>query len=182
MLSLDEESQIQALDRTQPELPINPGRCQTMTHAYRHGTTILLTTVSVLDGTVIGRCMQRHRHMEFIRFLNVVEREVRAERPIHGARRLCHPQASQSVAWLSRHPRWTFHFIPTSASWLNAVENCFIQDHSPTHPPQRLPFDYRPPGRHQCLPRRVQCQSQTLRLDQVRRRDPCQTRPPTCIF
>jgi transposase len=84
VLSLDEKSQIQALDRTQPGLPIKPGRCQTMTHDYkRHGTTTLFAALSVLDGTVIGRCMQRHRHLEFIRFLNAVERQVAAEKPIH---------------------------------------------------------------------------------------------------
>jgi hypothetical protein len=84
VLSIDEKSQIQALDRTQPGLPIKPGRCQTMTHDYkRHGTTTLFAALSVLDGTVIGRCMQRHRHLEFIRFLNAVEREVPAGKPIH---------------------------------------------------------------------------------------------------
>ena len=84
VLSIDEKSQIQALDRTQPGLPIKPGRCQTMTHDYkRHGTTTLFAALSVLDGTVIGRCMQRHRHLEFIRFLNAVEREVPAGKVIH---------------------------------------------------------------------------------------------------
>ena len=84
VLSIDEKSQIQALDRTQPGLPIKPGRCQTLTHDYkRHGTTTLFAALSVLDGTVIGRCMQRHRHVEFIRFLNAVEREVAADKPIH---------------------------------------------------------------------------------------------------
>src|SRR5215510_7012173 len=84
VLSIDEKSQIQALDRTQPGLPIKPGRCQTMTHDYkRHGTTTLFAALSVLDGTVIGRCMQRHRHVEFIRFLNTVERAVAADKSIH---------------------------------------------------------------------------------------------------
>src|SRR5215472_717758 len=81
VLSIDEKSQIQALDRTQPGLPIKPGRCQTMTHDYKlHGTTTLFAALSVLDGTVIGRCMQRHRHLEFIRFLNAVERTVAADK------------------------------------------------------------------------------------------------------
>jgi transposase len=105
----------------------SPGRCQTMTHDYkRHGTTTLFAALSVLDGTVIGRCMQRHRHLEFIRFLNAVEREVPARKPIHAVldnyATHKHPKVR---AWLSRHPRWTFHFTPTSASWLNAVENFF---------------------------------------------------------
>jgi len=79
MLSLDEESQVQALDRTQPGLPIKPGRCQTMTHDYkRHGTTTLFAALGVLGGRAIGRCMQRHRHLEFIRFFNATEREVPA--------------------------------------------------------------------------------------------------------
>ena len=127
VLSLDEKSQIQALDRTQPGLPIKPGRCRTMTHDYkRHGTTTLFAALSVLDGVVIGRCMQRHRHSEFIRFLNTVERQVPAAKLIHAVldnyATHKHPRVR---AWLSRHPRWTFHFTPTSASWLNAVENFF---------------------------------------------------------
>src|SRR5216683_3312915 len=127
VLSLDEKSQIQALDRTQPGLPIKPGRCQTMTHDYkRHGTTTLFAAFSVLDGTVIGRCMQHHRHSEFIRFLNAVERQLPAGKLIHTVldnyATHKHPKV---LAWLARHPRWTFHFTPTSASWLNAVENFF---------------------------------------------------------
>ena len=128
-MSLDEKSQIQALDRTQPGLPIKSGRCQTMTHDYkRHGTTTLFAALSVLDGTVIGRCMQRHRHLEFIRFLNAVERQVAAGKPIHvvldNYATHKHPKV---LAWLARHPRWTFHFTPTSASWLNAVEGFFAK-------------------------------------------------------
>jgi transposase len=97
-----------------------------MTHDYkRRGTTTLFAALSVLDGTVIGRCMQRHRHIEFIRFLNAVERQVPADKSIHvvldNYATHKHPKA---LAWLSRHPRWTFHFTPTSASWLN-VENFF---------------------------------------------------------
>jgi len=127
VLSIDEKSQIQALDRTQPGPPIKPGRCQTMTHDYkRHGTTTLFAALSVLDGTVIGRCMQRHRHLEFIRFLNAVESQVAADKPIHvvldNYATHKHPKV---VAWLARHPRWTFHFTPTSGSWLNAVDNFF---------------------------------------------------------
>jgi len=125
ILSLDEKSQIQALDRTQPGLPLKPGRCQTMTHDYkRHGTTTLFAALSVLDGTVIGRCMRRHRHSEFIRFLNAVEREVPAGKLIHAVLDNTHKHP-KVLAWLSRHPRWIFHFTPTSASWLNAVENFF---------------------------------------------------------
>ncbi len=127
VLSIDEKSQIQALDRTQPGLPMKKGRAGTMTHDYkRHGTTTLFAAFDVLEGKVIGRCMQRHRHQEFIRFLNAVEREVAPDKAVHvildnyGAHK--HPKV---VAWLGRHPRWTFHFTPTSASWLNAVEGFF---------------------------------------------------------
>ena len=127
VLSIDEKSQIQALDRTQPGLPLKPGRCGTMTHDYvRHGTTTLFAALNVLDGTVIGRCMQRHRHEEFIRFLNTVEREIPAGKLIHAVvdnyATHKHPKVK---AWLARHPRWTFHFTPTSGSWLNAVETFF---------------------------------------------------------
>jgi transposase len=127
VLSVDEKSQIQALDRTQPGLPIKPGKAGTMTHDYiRHGTTTLFAALNVLDGTVIGRCMQRHRHQEFIRFLNTVEAAVPAGRVIHAIldnyATHKHPKV---MAWLARHPRWTFHHTPTSGSWLNAVETFF---------------------------------------------------------
>jgi transposase len=129
VLSVDEKSQIQALDRTQPGLPMKKGRCGTMTHDYkRNGTTTLFAALNVLDGTVLGRCMQRHRHQEFLRFLNAVEAAVPAGKLIHavmdnyGTHK--HPKV---LAWLERHPRWTFHFTPTSASWLNAVEGFFAK-------------------------------------------------------
>ena len=129
VLSVDEKSQIQALDRTQPGLPLKPGRCGTMTHDYkRNGTTTLFAALDVLDGKVIGRCMQRHRHQEFIRFLNAIEAEIPAGKIIHvildnyGSHK--HPKVR---AWLDRHPRFTFHYTPTSASWLNAVEGFFAK-------------------------------------------------------
>ncbi len=129
VLSVDEKSQIQALDRTQPGLPMKKGRCGTMTHDYkRNGTTTLFAALNVLDGSVIGRCMQRHRHQEFIRFLNAVEAAVPAGKLIHGIldnyATHKHPKVMQ---WLERHPRWTFHFTPTSASWINAVESFFAK-------------------------------------------------------
>ena len=127
VLSIDEKSQIQALDRTQPGLPMKKGRCGTMPHDYkRHGTTTLFAALTVLDGKVIGRCMQRHRHQEFIRFLNAVEAKVPKREAIHAIvdnyATHKHPKVGE---WLARHPRWTFHFTPTSASWLNAVEGFF---------------------------------------------------------
>lgn len=127
VLSLDEKSQIQALERTRPDLPLAPGHPAAQTHDYtRHGTTTLFAALDVLHGTVIGRCMQRHRHGEFIRFLNAVEAAVPAGKVIHAIldnyATHKHPKVR---AWLARHPRWTFHFTPTSASWLNAVEGFF---------------------------------------------------------
>jgi transposase len=127
VLSIDEKSQIQALDRTQPGLPLKPGRCGTMTHDYkRNGTTTLFAALNILEGRVLGRCMPQHRHQEFISFLNAVERAVPAGKVIHAIldnyATHKHPKV---VAWLARHPRWVFHFTPTSASWLNAVEGFF---------------------------------------------------------
>jgi transposase/DNA-binding CsgD family transcriptional regulator len=127
VLSVDEKSQIQALDRTQRSLPMYPGRKGTLTHDYkRNGTTTLFAALNVLDGTVLGRCMQRHRHQEFLRFLNTIERAVPAGKVIHvildNYATHKHPKV---LAWLARHPRWTFHFTPTSGSWLNAVETFF---------------------------------------------------------
>jgi len=129
VLSIDEKSQIQALDRTQPGLPMKKGRCGTMTHDYkRHGTTTLFAALDVRDGKVIGQNMQRHRHQEFIRFLNTVEGRVPAGKVIHAiADNYAAHKHPKVKAWLARHPRWTFHFTPTSASWLNAVEGFFAK-------------------------------------------------------
>jgi transposase len=129
VLSVDEKSQIQALDRTQPGLPMKRGRCGTMTHDYkRHGTTTLFAALNVLEGKVIGQCMARHRHQEFIRFLNKINRETPAAPELHlivdNYATHKHPKVR---AWLERHPRFHFHFTPTSASWLNAVEGFFAK-------------------------------------------------------
>src|ERR1700745_613079 len=127
VLSVDEKSQIQALDHTQPGLPMKKGRAGTMTHDYkRHGTTTLFAALDVLEGRVIGQCMKRHRHQEFIRFLNVIDARVPRKKTVHviidnyAAHK--HPKV---LEWLARHPRFVFHFTPTSASWLNAVEGLF---------------------------------------------------------
>jgi transposase len=127
VLCVDEKSQIQALDRTQPGLPIKPGRCGTMTHDYkRHGTTTLFAALSLLDGKVIGDCMPRHRHQEFIRFLKKIDGETPAGVDLHlivdnyGTHK--HPRVQ---SWIRRHPRFHLHFIPTSSSWLNLVERWF---------------------------------------------------------
>ena len=127
VLCVDEKSQIQALDRTQPGLPIKKGRCGTMTHDYkRHGTTTLFAALSLLDGKVIGDCMPRHRHQEFIRFLNKIDAETPSHLDLHlivdNYATHKHPRVK---AWLRRHPRFHIHFIPTSSSWLNLVERWF---------------------------------------------------------
>src|SRR6476620_11396199 len=103
------------------------GRAGTITHDYiRNGTTTLFAALNILDGSVVGQCMQRHRHQEFLRFLNRLERDIPAGKVVHvvldNYASHKHPKV---LAWLARHPRWTFHFTPTSASWLNAVENFF---------------------------------------------------------
>ena len=129
VLSVDEKSQIQALDRTQPGLPMKKGRGATMTHDYkRHGTTTLFAALNVLTGEVIGRNMQRHRHQEFLRFLNAINRDTPSGKDIHVIldNYAAHKHA-KVLAWLERHPRWTFHFTPTSSSWLNAVEGFFAK-------------------------------------------------------
>ena len=129
VLSVDEKSQIQALDRTQPGLPMKKGRLGTMTHDYkRNGTTTLFAALNVLDGTVIGRNMQRHRHQEFIRFLNAINAEVPADKAVHVVLDNYAPHKHPKVrAWLERHERFTLHFTPTSCSWLNAVEGFFAK-------------------------------------------------------
>jgi transposase len=127
VLCVDEKSQVQALDRTQPGLPLKKGRCGTMTHDYkRNGTTTLFAALSMLDGKVIGDCMPRHRHQEFIRFLKKIDAETPPELALHlivdnyGTHK--HPRVK---SWLRRHPRVHLHFIPTSSSWLNLVERWF---------------------------------------------------------
>ena len=129
VLSVDEKSQIQALDRTQPGLPMKKGRADTITHDYkRHGVTTLFAALNVLDGKVIGQCMKRHRHQEFIRFLNVIDARVAKKKTVHvivdnyAAHK--HPKV---LEWIENHPRFVFHFTPTSASWLNAVESFFAK-------------------------------------------------------
>ena len=127
LLCMDEKSQIQALDRTQPGLPMKKGRAGTMTHDYkRNGTTTLFAALNVLDGTVIGECLPRHRHLEFLRFLRRVDREVPKGLHIHMILDNYATHKHERVElWLSKHPRVHLHFIPTASSWLNLVERWF---------------------------------------------------------
>jgi transposase len=127
VLSVDEKSQIQALDRTQPGLPMKKGRCGTMTHDYkRNGTTTLFAAMSTLDGQVIGSCMPRHRHQEWLKFLKQIDRETPAAKEIHLiADNYSTHKHAVVLRWIARHPRFHLHFTPTSASWLNMVERFF---------------------------------------------------------
>jgi hypothetical protein len=129
VLAVDEKSQIQALDRTRPGLPLKHGRAGTLTHDdKRHGTTTLFAALNVLDGTVIGRCAKRHRYQEFICCLGVIDESAPTELDLHmvvdnyAARK--HPAVTD---WLGQHPRFHLHFTPTSASWLNLVERFFAE-------------------------------------------------------
>ena len=129
VLCVDEKSQIQALDRTQPGLPLKPGRCGTFTHDYvRHGTTTLFAALQVVEGRVIGQCYPRHRHQEFLKFLQRLDTEFPPGLILHlildnyGTHK--HPRVQR---WLKRHPRFVLHFIPTSSSWLNLIERWFAE-------------------------------------------------------
>ena len=127
VLSPDEKSQIQALDRTRPGLPLKPGRGQTMTHDYkRHGTTTLFAALNIADGQVIGACMDKHRHQEWLKFLRLVDRTTPPDQQLHliadNYATHKHPKVQR---WLGRHKRFHMHFTPTSASWLNMIERCF---------------------------------------------------------
>ena len=127
VLCVDEKSQIQALDRTQPGLPLKKGRCGTMTHDYkRHGTTTLFAALDVLDGRVVGQCYERHRHQEFLKFLRRLDQEFPGEVSLHLVLDNYGTHTHARVqAWLSRHPRFIPHFVPTSSSWLNLIERWF---------------------------------------------------------
>ena len=127
VLCCDEKSQVQALDRTQPGLPLKKGRAATMTHDYkRNGTTTLFAALNVLDGQVIGQCQQRHTHAEWLKFLKKIDRETPKDKTLHlvadNYATHKHPAVQE---WLAKHPRFIMHFTPTSASWLNMVERFF---------------------------------------------------------
>lgn len=127
VLCCDEKSQVQALDRTQPGLPLKKGRAATMTHDYkRNGTTTLFAALNVLDGQVIAQCQRRHRHTEWLKFLRQIDRETPKDKTLHliadNYATHKHPKVQK---WLVKHPRFNMHFTPTSASWLNMVERFF---------------------------------------------------------
>ena len=129
VLCVDEKSQIQALDRTQPGLPLKPGRCGTFTHDYeRHGTTTLFAALQVVEGKVIGQCYPRHRHQEFLKFLRRLDEEFPGNVTLHLILDNYGTHGHERVRrWLARHPRFVLHFIPTSSSWLNLIERWFAE-------------------------------------------------------
>ena len=185
VLSVDEKSQIQALDRTQPGLPMKKGRAGTSTHDYkRHGTTTLFAAMNVLDGTVIGRNMQRHRHQEFIRFLNAVEREVPAGKIVHAILDKRRPQAPRSAEMAGASSALD---VPLHADLgLVAQRHRRLLRHIEQAPAEarRLPFGRRPSGCHQPLPRRPQRSLQALPMDRRPRQNHRrrQTRPSSVRF
>jgi transposase len=129
VLCVDEKSQIQALNRTQPSLPLKKGRCGTMTHDYkRNGTTTLFAALNVLEGKVIGDCYKRHRHQEFLKFLRRIDREFAGETPLHLVMDNYGTHGTPEVkTWLKKHPRFSVHYVPTSSSWLNLIERWFAE-------------------------------------------------------
>ena len=182
VLSVDEKSRIQALDRTQPGLPMKKGRCGTMTHDYkRNGTTTLFAALNMLDGTVIGQCMPRHRHREFLRFLKAIDRETAPQLDLHLIVDNYATHKTPAVKrWLKRNPRFHLHFTPTSGSWLNMVERFFWRDQPKTHPPRRVQERRRIGASHHGLSQKPQCRPQALYLDKGRCRNlpknrPCET-------
>ena len=186
VLCMDEKSQIQALDRTQPSLPIKPGRAGTMTHDYkRNGTTTLFAALDVLTGSVIGQCLPRHRHVEFLKFLRTIDREVPKRLQIHlildNYATHNHPNVK---AWLAKHPRFHLHFTPTSSSLAEHGRDLLLTAHRQSDPPRHLPQRPRPDRRDRDLPRRAQREPRAVPMDRHRRADPREspTRPrrPRC--
>jgi hypothetical protein len=185
VLSVDEKSQIQALDRTQPGLPLKKGRAGTMTHDYkRHGTTTLFAALNVLDGTVIGRNMQRHRHQEFIRFLNAIEEQVPAGKTINAIVDNCatHKHPKVPMACPSSPLDFPLH------SHFGVLAQChrrvFRQAHKAAAETRRVPIRRRSPSRHQSLPRRAQPAIEAFHMDRRSRQNhhSCQTRAPSVRF
>ena len=179
VLCVDEKSQIQALDRTRPLLPMRPGQVERRTHDYlRHGTTSLFAALDTRTGKVIGRCHQRHRAVEFRKFLDTIEAEVPADLDVH---LIADNYATHKTAlirnWFAKRPRFHMHFTPTSASWLNLVERWFGLLTEKAVAPRRVSEQSRTGDCHLPLPGRHQRRPQTFCLDQDRRPNPGQRRP-----
>jgi transposase len=174
VLCMDEKSHIQALDRTQPSLPMKPGRAGTMTHDYkRNGTTTLFAALHVLTGSIIGECLPRHRHEEFLKSLRIIDREVPKGLEIHMIldNYRTHEHADVN-AWLAKHPRFHLHFTPTLKLVAEPGRAVFWQAHRQGHPPWRLPQRPRPDRRDRRLPGRDQRRPPAVHVDRKRRLDP----------
>ena len=182
VVSIDEKSQIQALDRTQPGLPLKPGKCRTMTHDYkRNGTTTLFAALNILDGTVIGRCMRRHRHQEFIRFLNAVVRAVPAGKVIHAIvdNYAAQPKGPQMAR---RSSALDIPLHPDLGLMAQRRRGLLLRHHTPPNPTRSLPFRRRSAERDHTLHRRLQQRLSALHLDHFRQSDLRKTRSDPCIF
>ena len=184
VVSIDEKSQIQALDRTQPGLPLKPGKCGTMTHdCKRNGTTTLFAALNLLDGTVIGRCMRRHRHQEFIRFLAAVERAVPAGKVIHAiADNYAAHKQLDVLKWLADQSALDVPLHPHFRLVAQRRRGLLLRHHPATNPARRLRLRRRPARRNHPLHRRPQQGVKALRLDHLRQGHLRQTRQGSCIF
>ena len=175
VLCVDEKSQIQALDRTQPSLPMKRGRAGTMTHDYkRNGTSTLFAALDVLTGTVIGQCLPRHRHEEFLKFLRKIDRSFEGlglHLIVDNYGNHNHPNVK---AWLEKHPRFHLRFTPTSSSWLNLVERCWFRSHPTPAEAGSLHRCPRPHRGDRGVPADPQRQPEALRLDGFSPVDPRQ--------
>lgn len=179
VLCMDEKSQIQALDRSQASLPMTRGRAGTMTHDYRrHGTTTLFAALDVLTGKVIGQCMPRHRHEEFLAFLKTIDTEVPQDLQVHVILDNYAAHKHKDVeAWLRRHKRFHLHFTPTSSSWLNQGRTLVPRPEREEPATGNIPQRPRAHRQHRDLHRCPQRKSQTLPLDRHRRINPRQGQP-----
>jgi hypothetical protein len=182
VLFADEKSQIQALDRTQPGLPLKRGRGVTMTHDYkRNGTATLFAALNAANGEVFGLCQERHRNQEWVKFLRLIDQIIPPDRQLHLICDNCathkHPKVQR---WLARHPRFHLHFTPTSASWLNIVERFLSRPDSASAPAWRIPRLGRTHHGHRHLHRPPQRKPETIHLDRAGRRYPgkSETRSP----
>lgn len=178
VLCVDEKSQIQALDRTQPLLPLAPGIPGRRTHDYeRHGTTTLFAALDIATGAVIGDLHRRHHSSEFLQFLRTIEANVPAVLDIHLVMDNYGTHKTPAIRnWLARHPRFHVHFTPTSASWLNQVERSFATLTQGVHPPRHPSLNPSTRASHKALHQDQQQRSEAVRLVQDRRRHPRERR------
>ena len=178
VVCIDEKTQVQALDRTAPILPMRPGLPEKATHDYvRHGTTSLFAALEVATGKVTDACYDRHTNVEFLDFLKLVAKAYpRVKLHVVADNYATHKHPTVK-AWLANNPRITMHYTPTSGSWLNHGRDLLRDHHPPSHPPRHLHLRQRPHRRHRDLHRRLERTLPTVHLDQDRRRDPHQSKP-----